>query len=137
MSVVMPLRVQFTQAAWTSVADAAGSWQFEGGQVAETAMAELGGRPIATPAARQIGNYASTKRIIAKGTDQNSQNTSMATTTIFFIQQIPPQNITLEGVHDLTTGNEIGSVSAASGEFLGYIGKPYSRNGANNLVTIG
>jgi hypothetical protein len=49
----MALQLQLTPAALTNVKDAAGLWQFEGGQVAENG--------------KQLVNYASIKRTISKG----------------------------------------------------------------------
>jgi hypothetical protein len=119
----MALTLQFTRLALTNVDDAAGRWQFEGGQVTE------GGK--------QVANYASIKRVVFKGTDQNNQNAATVTTTILFLGNLPPENITLQGAHGFNRGYEIGSVSAASTAYATQIGKQYSRNGDTNVVTIG
>ncbi|MEW5596632.1 hypothetical protein ABGT24_24635 [Peribacillus frigoritolerans] len=102
-----------------NVDDAAGRWQIEGGQV-------FGGNI-------HIANYASTKRIVNQGT--SPQNTAMLTLTLFFIGASgqPPQNITLQGSHDFNSGNQIGSVSAASSSFASYIGHQFRVSG-NTLV---
>jgi hypothetical protein len=120
----MPLVFELKALALTNVDDPPGRWQFEGGQVVENAA--------------QVANYASIKRVVFKGTDQNCQNTAMVTTTLFFLGATnPPQNITLQGAHDFTSGNETGSVSAASPLFSAHIGKQYTRAGATNVLTIG
>ena len=116
------LTLQLNRLALTNVQDAAGLWQFEGGQVRE------GGREVA--------NYASSKRVVFKGTDQNDQNSAMVTTTILFLGSSPPENITLQGVHRFNAGDEIGSVSAASPMYAGYIGQSYSKYGATNVINI-
>lgn len=114
---------QLKQLALTNVNDAAGRWQFEGGQVLENE--------------KQVANYASIKRVTLKGTDQNGQNTASVTTTLFFLGATnPPQNLTLEGAHDFTSGNETGSVSASSPASAASIGHQYTRNGATNTLTI-
>ncbi|MGD0829973.1 MAG: hypothetical protein ABR907_03450 [Terracidiphilus sp.] len=114
---------QLKQLALTNVDDPAGRWQFEGGQVLENE--------------RQVANYASVKRVTYKGTDQNGQNTASVTTTLFFLGAAnPPQNVTLAGAHDFTSGNETGSVSATSALFSANIGKQYTRNGATNILTF-
>jgi hypothetical protein len=118
----MALTLQFTQASLTNVADAAGQWQFEGGQAAENG--------------KQVANYASVKRTVTKGTDQNGQNAATATMTILFLGAMPPENITLQGVHGFNDGWEIGSVSAASTAYVSYIGHQYTRVGQTNVVTI-
>ncbi|MGB6694032.1 MAG: hypothetical protein ACLPZY_12865 [Terracidiphilus sp.] len=119
----MPLTLQLTPAALTNVDDAAGTWQFEGGQV--------------TKQGKQVGNYAAIRRTVAKGTDQNDQNSAMVTTTIFFLGPLPPENITLQGAHGFNLGFEIGSVSAASTSYAAQIGQQYSRNGGTNVLMIG
>jgi len=114
---------QLKRLALNNVDDAAGRWQFEGGEVLENG--------------KQVANYASVKRVTYKGTDQNGQNTASVTTTLFFLGATnPPQNVTLEGSHDFSSGNETGSVSAASPAFAAHIGKQYTRNGAANTLTF-
>jgi len=120
----MALVLELKQLALTNVDDAAGRWQFEGGQVFQRT--------------EHIANYASVKRVTFKGTDQNGQNTASVTTTLFFLGATnPPHSITLEGAHDFSSGNETGSVSAASPPFSAHIGKTYTRNGATNVTNIG
>jgi hypothetical protein len=119
----MALVLELKQLALTNVDDPAGRWQFEGGQVFQRS--------------EHIANYASVKRVTFKGTDQNGQNTAMVTTTLFFLGATnPPHNITLEGAHDFSSGNETGSVSAASPTYAAHIGKTYTRNGATNVTNI-
>jgi hypothetical protein len=96
--------------------DAGGRWQIEGGRVLE--------------ARKHVGNYSSVKRISC-GTEE--QNTAQLWVTLFFFKEKPPQNITLHGAHDFDSGGEIGSVSAASKQFVGHIGKLFDRTG-NNLT---
>ena len=119
----MPLTLVLTTKALNNDDDDAGRWQFEGGSVTE--------------AGRQVANYASFKRVTFQGTDQNGQNTASVTTTLFFIGSQPPESITLEGAHDFGSGNETGSVSAASSTHASHIGKQYTRNGATNVLDIG
>jgi hypothetical protein len=119
----MSLTLQLARKALNNVDDVAGRWQFEGGAVA---LKES-----------HIANYASVKRVTYKGTDQDNQNTASVTTTIFFIGAHPPESITLEGAHDFNSGNETGSVSAASTSQGAHIGKHYTRTGTSDLVTIG
>ena len=120
----MALTFELKRLALTNVDDAAGRWQYEGGQVFQ-------GR-------EQVANYASANRVTFKGTDQNSQNTAALTITLFFLgASNPPQSLTLEGAHDFNSGNETGSVSAASSSHSGHIGKQYVRNGTTNIINIG
>jgi|tagenome__1003787_1003787.scaffolds.fasta_scaffold20300406_1 hypothetical protein len=116
-----PITLHLTRASLTNVNDAAGVWQFEGGD------AFIGSNLVA--------HYASSKRVVTGGTD--AQNTAMLTLTLFFLsRKAPPQNITLQGDHDFSSGGEIGSVSAASSNFKIHIGKQFVRSGATNTLTI-
>ena len=103
-----------------SVNDAGGAWQIEGGRVF------VGNN--------QIANYASTKRIVNQGT--TAQNTAMLTLTLFFIGLAgqPPENITLQGSHDFSSGNQIGSVSAASTAYASYIGNQFRVSGTTLVI---
>jgi hypothetical protein len=62
----------------------------------------------------------------------------MLTATVLFAAQgggVPP-NLTLQGVHDLTTNNETGSVSSASSDFAEYIGGAFWFDAALGILTI-
>jgi hypothetical protein len=97
--------------------DPAGRWQIEGGKVFQ--------------GKQHVANYSSVKRVSC-GTHE--QNTAMLWVTLFFLRGKPPENITLHGSHDFNSGNEIGSVSAASPAFAARIGKQFKR--AVNVLTI-
>ncbi|KAH0566064.1 hypothetical protein GP486_000529 [Trichoglossum hirsutum] len=118
----MALNLEFARKALTNVTDNAGLWQFEGGSV--------------TRNNQHVANYSSTKRVTFHGTDQDGQNTASLTITIFFIGSHPPESITLVGAHDFSSGNETGSVSAASNAYASHISKQFTRNGASNAVHI-
>lgn len=96
-----------------NVDDAAGRWQYEGGKVFDKQ--------------KHVAYYASTKRVVFHATE--AQNTAMLTVTLFFLPGKPPETITLQGAHDFNSGNETGSVSAASDAFKANIGKQFSRVG--------
>lgn len=100
-----------------NVEDVAGRWQIEGGRVLQKE--------------KHVANYSSVKRISC-GTQE--QNTAMLWMTLFFIKEKPPQNMTLHGAHDFNSGNQIGSVSAASTSFSARIGKQFKR--VVNILTI-
>ena len=100
-----------------NVTDIAGLWQIEGGKVLEHE--------------KQVANYSSVKRVSC-GAQQ--QNTAMLWVTLFFLEEKPPQNITLHGAHDFNSGGEIGSVSSASAAFAAHIGKQFKR--VVNTLTI-
>lgn len=104
-----------------NVDDVAGRWQYEGGEVF-----------LKT---KRVGYYASTKRVTSGGTD--AQNTAMLTLTIFLEKSRTGgiENITLQGSHDFNTGNESGSVSAASAAHASLRGKTFIR--ISNTVNIG
>src|SRR3954470_5632737 len=118
----MALILKFDRKALTNVDDPAGRWQFEAGSV--------------TQDKRHVANYSSIKRVTFHGTDQDGQNTANLTITIFFIGSHPPESITLAGAHDFSSGNETGSVSAASSTQKAHIGKQFIRKGASDIVEI-
>lgn len=100
-----------------NVEDPGMRWQIEGGKVFEKE--------------KHVANYSSVKRVSCGTTEQN---TAQLWLTLFFLGQKPPQNITLHGAHDFNSGNEIGSVSAASSAFSTHIGKQFQR--VVNTLTI-
>ncbi len=114
----MPLTLTLERMVLNNIDDAAGRWQLEGGTVFEER--------------RPVGHYASTKRVVFGATD--AQNTAMLTLEVFFTPQKPPQNIVMQGAHDFNSGDELGSVSAASAAFAIFIGKEFHR--AGNVLTI-
>ena len=93
-------------------------WQIEGGKVLENG--------------KHVANYSSVKRVSCGTTEQN---TAQLWLTLFFRGSKPPENITVLGAHDFDSGDEIGSVSAASSAFSACVGEQFKRV-ADNL-TIG
>jgi hypothetical protein len=102
----------------TNVDDPGMRWQIEGGKVLEDG--------------KHVADYSSVKRVSCGTTDQN---TAQLWITLFFLGGKPPQNMTLLGAHDFDSGDEIGSVSAASSVFSTQIGKQFKR--VANTLTIG
>jgi hypothetical protein len=85
-----------------NVDDAAGRWQHEGGTIMKGNV--------------EVGQYAIHRRVTWGGTDE--QNTAMTTVTLFFSGTgAPPQNVTLQGAHDYSSGRFAGSVSGASNRY--------------------
>ena len=115
----MHLSYELKREVLNNVPDAAGTWQFEGGET----MVDH----------KVVGHYAAERRVVFRGTE--AQNTAMLRVTLFFLDKEPPENITLEGSHDFNSGSEMGSVSAASGGYGVHIGKQFQRIG--DVVTIG
>ena len=103
------LEVVFVHNTLKNVDDIAGGYQYAGGKVYENE--------------KHIAQFSSTKRMITGGTDV--QNLAMLTVTIFFLGKKPAENITLQGSHDFNSGEEIGSVSAASKQYSYLIGKTF------------
>ena len=106
----------------TNVNDPAGRWQHEAGKVHQKKV--------------QVGYYASHKRVQFGGTD--AYNTVMLTMTIFFAKKHKvgcPENFTVQGAHDFSSGGQAGSVSAASSGHASKIDKNFTRVG--DVVTIG
>jgi len=63
---------------------------------------------------------------------------SMLTATLIFASQQNQvsDNLTIQGLHDLTSNNEIGSVSSASEKYSAYIGGAFSFDSAAGVLTI-
>lgn len=114
------LRVTLERTVLENVDDAAGRWQFEGGRVLDDAGSG-------------IGEYASYKRVIFGVAEE--LNSAMVTTTLFFIGATPPENVTLQGVHNFNSGDQNGSVSAASASHRSLIAESYTR--VADVITIG
>jgi len=114
----MALTLTLERSVLNNVDDADGRWQYEGGRVFE----EM----------RDVGWYAGTKRVIFGATD--AENAAALMLEVFFQPTRRPQNLVLQGAHDFGSGDEIGSVSAASSTLAGHIGRQFRRVG--NVVTI-
>ncbi len=100
----------------TDIKDPAGFWQIEGGNVLQDK--------------ESIATYSSVRRVDCGTTELK---TSMLWTTLFFLKG-NSENITLHGAHNLSSGSETGSVSAASPAFAAHIGKQFTR--VANTLTI-
>ena len=106
------------------VNDAAGSWLYVGANGVE----ETTGRKV---------QLIATERVMTAG--GSSFPASMLTATIMFPAKAKggvPENMTLQGIHDLTTNNETGSVSAASPEFADQIGGTFAFDSTKGVLTI-
>lgn len=114
----MALKYTLVRECLDNVDDNAGRWQIEGGKVMRLR--------------RHVANYSSVKRVSC-GTHE--QNTAMLWITLFFLDDRPPENMTLHGAHDFNSGNQIGSVSAASPGFARRRGRKFKRVG--DTLTIG
>ena len=106
-----------TRTSLTNVADAAGLWQHQGGDIMKGAV--------------KVGQYALHRRVTTGGTTA-PLNTAMTTLTLFFGAQAgtAPQNVTLEGAHDFSAGNFRGSAVCAPKR------GPASRRSTRNHVRI-
>jgi hypothetical protein len=113
---IPPLTLTLKRTVLKNVDDSAGRWQYTGGQVLQNR--------------KPAGDYIGVKRVVFGAT--SPQNTASLTLTIFFKGQKPPQNITLQGSHDFSSGRQAGSVSAASNDYSGLIGAQFKRS-ANTL----
>jgi len=122
------LALVIKQSSLTNVTDTAGVWQYEGGKVYITTVVDR------ISAIAYIGDYAITRRTIAGGTD--TQNTAMLTMTIFIKGERPPQNITLQGSHDFSSGKYIGSVSAGSSNLSSIVGATFFGDTGTDTLTI-
>lgn len=106
-----------------TINDDYGSWEYAAADAVETHT-------------KQQAQLIATKR--TNSFDGNSFPASMLTATMMFVAEkggVPP-NLTLQGVHDLVTNNETGSVSSASPEFADHIGGTFFFDAAKGVLTI-
>lgn len=121
-TLVFKLTLLFNQ----TVADAdptAGNWQY----AAASAVEALTGR---------TAQLIATKRENRAGSVTFAA--SMLTATVMFAAEgggVPP-NLTLQGIHDLATNNETGSVSSASSDLAEYIGGAFAFDAGMGVLTI-
>ena len=107
------LKYKLVRQCLNNVEDVAIRWQIEGGNVFQND--------------KKVGTYSSVKRISC-GTQEF--NTAQLWVTLFFKPKAAgkaPENMTLHGAHNFNTGNQLGSVSAASSSFAPRIGKQFER----------
>lgn len=110
-----------TRVSLTNVTDAAGTWQYEGGQIFKGST--------------QVGDYAITRRVTTGGT--TALNTAMLTITLFLTTATaPPDSITIQGAHDFLTGNYTGSVSATSERYSFTRGGNVSGSTATDKISV-
>jgi hypothetical protein len=79
-------------------------WQIEGGKVLENG--------------KHVANYSSVEA--GQLQHDGAKHCPAVNDTLFFGGK-PPENMTLHGAHDFDSGDEIGSVSAASSAFSAHI----------------
>jgi hypothetical protein len=118
------LKLKLTLLFKQPVNDASGSWLYVGANGVE----ETTGRKV---------QLVATERVMTAG--GSSFPASMLTATIMFPAKAKggvPENMTLQGIHDLTTNNETGSVSAASPEFADQIGGTFAFDSTKGVLTI-
>ena len=105
------------------VGDSSGNWQYAGANAVETTT-------------QQKATLIATKRDNSNGNFRFPA--SMLTATMMFAASdgnVPP-NLTLQGVHDLESNDETGSVSSASSEYAAYIGGQFSFDAKQGILTI-
>lgn len=118
------LKISLTVLFKEPVKDVAGSWLYVGANGVE----ETTGRKV---------QLTATQRIMT--CDPTSFPASMLTATITFPAKTKgavSENLTIQGIHDLTTNNETGSVSAASPEFADQIGGTFAFDAKKGILTI-
>ena len=106
-----------------SQASDSGNWQYVGAEATE----ETSGEVI---------------KLIAMKRDNSACgigfSASMLTATLIFStqQNEVSDNLTIQGLHDVTSNNELGSVSSASPRFAEYIGGAFTFNAKEGVLTI-
>ena len=105
-----------------NVKDAAGEWEYVGATGSDNS-----GKSVKLLATKRLAHAPSFKL-----------SASMLAVSIQFdgnAPGVPASNLTLQGVHDLVSGAESGSVSAASADLADYIGATFTFDG-KSLLTI-
>jgi len=103
--------------------DNGGNWQYVGADAVEQSSEEM-------------------VKLVAIKRDNSSGGiafaASMLTATVMYASQDNgvPEHLTIQGLHDLTSNNEIGSVSSASLRFAEYIGGAFTFDSAEGVLTI-
>lgn len=122
-TMVFKLTLLFNQTVPDPPTTPVGNWQY----AAADAVELLSGRTAQLIATKRENSYGG-----------NSFPVSMLTATVIFpaAAGAVPANLTIQGVHDLTTNNETGSVSSASSEFADYIGGSFAFDAAQGLLII-
>ena len=103
--------------------DNGGNWQYVGANAVEQSTHEA-------------------VKLIAMKRDNSSCGVSFAasmlTATVMYasMNNETPEHFTIQGLHDLTSNNEIGSVSAASPKFAAYIGGAFTFNFKEGILSV-
>ncbi|KAK1753023.1 hypothetical protein QBC47DRAFT_404385 [Echria macrotheca] len=117
-----PLAFILTSSRRATTNHAVGYWEFENG-IVSTGDAQL-----------HVGYYTQIKCV--QGMMAGEEATINLTVLFFHNDYNPAPNITMAGTHNLHNGEQTGSVSAASPEYIEYIGRVFYRNGSTGLLRI-
>jgi hypothetical protein len=123
MATTLSFKLQLPPLVDERLDDNGGNWQYVGAEATE----QSSGASV---------HLVAVKRDNSVGTA--SFAASMLTATILYPSRdggVPP-NLTIQGVHDLTSNNETGSVSSASREFADYIGGFFSFDAVAGVLTV-
>jgi hypothetical protein len=123
MATVLSFKIQPPLLVNQQVNDDGGNWQYVGANAVEQSSNE-------------------TVKLIAMKRDNSSGGVafaaSMLTATVMYEAQDygVPEHFTIQGLHDLTSNNETGSVSSASHRFAKYIGGAFSFDFKEGVLTV-
>jgi hypothetical protein len=104
------------------ITDAGGNWQYVGTNAVDESGSTV--QLIAMKRENAVGSI--------------TFGASMLTATIMYPSTdggVSP-NLTIQGIHDLTSNDESGSVSSASHHFAGYIGGRFAFDAARGVLTV-
>lgn len=123
MAAVLYFKIQPPLLVNQQLNDNGGNWQYVGANAVEQSS-DANVKLIAT------------KRDNSSGGVQFAA--SMLTATVMYEAQDHgvPEHLTIQGLHDLTSNNETGSVSSASRRFSEYIGGTFSFDFKEGLLTV-
>ena len=106
-----------------TVVDNWGNWQYAGADAVEQKT-------------KQKAKLIATKRDNSNGKFSFPASQLTATLMLEGGDGSVPPNLTLQGVHDLKTNDETGSVSSASPELAAYRGGTFTFNAKKGILTI-
>jgi len=124
MATTLKFKLQLPPVLNEEVKDKGGNWQYVGANAVE----QSSGTAVQLVAMKRDNSVGKV-----------SFPASMLTATILFpppkAGAVPP-NLTIQGVHDLKSNDETGSVSSASSEYAHYIGGKFSFDAAEGVLTV-
>lgn len=123
MAMTLSFKLQLPPLVNEQVNDCGGNWQYVG----TSAVEQSSGESVQLIAMKRENRFGTI-----------SFAASMLTATVMYpaMNNDVPQNLTIQGIHDLASNNETGSVSSASSKFTEYVGGTFSFDAKEGVLEI-